>query len=464
LTQTAQTQALDRERPDAAEAVAVAQVVGSWLERPALVLGTLPPEGRDLDLVVRRPEREMAAAALSANGFVRRGRRLSPRRRWIEQWARFSGSSAFSVDLNPAERWGLPNSELEALFEEAQPARGLVNVVHPAPHHVVLLVARRLARFGGTLDPKRRRRLNRALSADPDAFGKALERAPLWGLERAIEMLKDAYLLDAPAPSRGRVRAFARLLASAGGRWWIDTAARRVRSKLPRRARVVSISGLDGAGKSTQSKALEQTLRGLGVDVAIEWMPLGHAPRHRIIRLLRGTVNGLLAAAGRLRRRSATTSSSPRRGAGSPAKSLRQRSELVTHAWATVVALHQAFQHRMAVMRHAGSGKVLIFDRYSLDASAQLRYFYGSRHEFRFQKWLVRRISPRPVRSYLLDVPPEVVHARKDDMQYTLAELREQAGLLAQEAARSGIPKLEGTRPLEDLSEQIAREVWSSAG
>jgi thymidylate kinase len=118
----------------------------------------------------------------------------------------------------------------------------------------------------------------------------------------------------------------------------------------------------------------------------------------------------------------------------------------------------------MAVLRHRGSGKILIFDRYTLDASAQLRYFYGSRHEFRVQKWLVRRISPKPARSYLLVVPPEVVHARKDDMQYSLAELSEQAGLLAEEADRCSIPKLDGTRPLDELREQIAREVWSSAG
>jgi thymidylate kinase len=463
LTQTVKTQpTTTRHGPDH-EAVALAHLVGSWLERPALVLGTLPPDGRDLDLVVRRPERDMAAAALSAHGFVRRGRRMSPRRRWVEQWVRFSGSSAFSVDLNPAERWGLPEAELDALFSEARPARGVAQVAQPAPHHVLLLVARRLARLGGAIDPKRRRRVNRALTQDPDAWRIARERAPRWGLERALELLESAYRLDAPAEPRRRASSLAAMLWKGGAGWWVDVFARRLRSKLPRRTRVVSISGLDGAGKSTQSKALEQTLRAQGVEVAIEWMPLGHAPRHRIIRVLRSSVDALLALPRRERRGSRSGGVTAARASSSPAKRLRQRSELVTQAWATVVALHQALQHRLAVLRHMGSGKVLVFDRYTLDASAQLRYFYGSGHGFRFQKWLVRRISPRPSASYLLVVPPEAVHARKDDMQYTLAELREQANLLVEEAGRVGIPPLDGTRPPDDLSEQIAREVWIGA-
>jgi thymidylate kinase len=464
MHRTAQKESPQVPRESDREAIETARTVGAALERRALVLGTLPPEGRDLDLVVRLPEREAAAATLSSHGFLPRGRRMTPRRRWIDQWVRFSGSSAFSVDLNPAERWGLPAAELDALFREAGPVRGLPHIAHPAPHHVLLLAARRLARLGGRIDPKRRRRINRALSENPEAWSLARERAPLWGLERALWLLETAYHFDTPAPGRGRTHALAALLWKGGARWWTEVFARGLRSRLPRRTRVVSISGLDGAGKSTQTTGLEETLRALGVDAAIEWMPLGHAPRHRVIRLLRRSVEALLSLPGRLRGGSGAGKGGARSGKTSAAKSLRQRSELVTQAWATVVALHQAIQHRLAVLRHMGSGKIVIFDRYTLDASAQLRYFYGSRHDFRFQKWLVRRISPKPARSYLLVVPPEVVHARKDDMQYTLAELHEQAGLLAEEADRVSIPKLDGTRPLDDLREQIAREVWSSAG
>jgi thymidylate kinase len=456
------------------DAIEAARIVDPHLPRRALVLGALPPEGDDLDLVVRGPERDAAAAALGDAGFLPRGRRMTPRRRWIEQWARFRGGTAFSVDLNPAERWGLPQGELEALYSEARPAEGMKNIAHPAPHHVLLLAARRLVRDGGGIDLKRRRRVDRALAVGADdAWRIARERAPLWGLERALELFETAYRTGAPVPRGARARAFARMLVTGGARWFGEVSARRVRSKLPRRVRVVSLSGLDGAGKSTQSTGLAKNLEAMGVDVVIEWMPLGHAPRHKAIRLLRTSVNSVLGLVVRLRRavsRGGSGASAgakapiPKTGNGSPAKSLRQRSELVTHAWAMVVMVHQAFQHRKAVLKHFGSGKVVIFDRYVLDACSQLRFFYGSQHKFRFQKWLVRAISPKAAQSYLLYVPPEVVHARKDDMQYTVEELHEQAALLVEEAARLGIPKIDGTQPLEQIRDEFARQVWSSVG
>jgi thymidylate kinase len=463
------------EAPAAAEheAVDVARIVDCGLRRRALVLGSLPPEGDDLDLVVRRPERVDAASTLAAHGFLKRGQRMSPRRRWIEQWARFRGASAFSVDLNPAERWSLPTVEVEALFDEGSPIEGMSHIVRPAPHHVLLLAARRLARHGGRVDSKRRRRIAGALAEDPDAWRIAHACAPMWGLERAMDLLEPAYSTDEPVPASPRARAFAELVSSGFGRWWAEVVARRVRSKIPRRTRVISISGLDGAGKSSQARALQETFDGLGVDVACEWMPLGHAPRHRAIRTLRKSVESILHLVGRLRGKSGTRGPqaagedgafAPARRAVSPAKSLREQSELVTHAWAMVVAVHQGLQHRVAVLRHIGKGKVVIFDRYTLDASSQLRYFYGSNHEFRFQKRLVRLISPKPERSFLLVVPPEVVIARKDDMQYTVQELDEQCRLLWEEASRLSIPRLSGTRPKHELSEEIAREVWSAAG
>lgn len=455
------------------EAVEVARIVDARLRRRVLVLGGLPPEGRDLDLVVRRSERETVAAILAEHGFLRRGKHLAPRRRWIEQWARFHGSSAFSVDLNPAERWDLPAAELEALFAEARPIEGFSYVVRPAPHHVLLLAARRLARHGGSIDPKRQRRVLRAVAEDSDAWRQARAVAPMWGLTRAMGLLETSYETGAPTRARVRALALVELGRRPSGLWWADVVGRRARSRLPQRTQVVSVSGLDGAGKSSQASALRDTLDELGVAVAREWMPLGHARRHRAIRTLRNSAEAALRLVGRFSVGStqidgpatvARDETDSPRGTISPAKRLREKSMIVTHSWATVVAVHQGLQHRIAVLRHFRSGKIVIFDRYTLDAASQLRFFYGSKHRFRFQKWLICRISPKPRRSYLLAVPPEVVLRRKDDMQYTLDELDEQAALLSEEAVRLAIPQLDGTRPAEELSEEIARGVWSVAG
>jgi len=391
---------------------------------------------------------------------------MTPRRRWVEQWARFRGDSAFSVDLNPAERWGRRDAELAALFAEARPLDGMAHIGRPAPHHVLLLAARRLARHG-VMDAKRRARIERALVEDPDAWEVAWERAPQWGLRPALSVLQATYDTGAAVPRLTRARALASLLRAGGGGLWGEVLARRVRSKLPRRTRVVSISGLDGAGKSSQTKALQQTLEALGVDVIVDWMPLGHSPRYRTIRLLRTSVNTALRLGKQVR---GSNGSLPGRDAAaargkptSPAKALRQRSKAVTHSWATVVALHQALQHRKTTLRHLGSGKIVIFDRYTLDAAAQLRYFYGSRHGFRFQKWLVQRVSPKARRSYFLEVRPETAFARKEH-HYDFEGLRKHAELYAEEAPRLPVVRLDGERPREELSEQIAREVWEAVG
>lgn len=177
---------------------------------------------------------------------------------------------------------------------------------------------------------------------------------------------------------------------------------------------------------------------------------------------MRATAAAVLRLYRRVRGRSGSKGSG---GAGSAKKadsSLRQRSALVTHGWTTVIAVHQAIQHRKAVLKHFGRGRVIVFDRYTPDSAAQLRFFYGSHNSFRFQKWLIDRISPNPRRSYLLDVPPAVVAARKE-LQYTIEGVREQAELLAEESKRVGVVRLDGQRPREELTEQMLRELWLEA-
>jgi thymidylate kinase len=270
------------------------------------------------------------------------------------------------------------------------------------------------------------------------------------------------YAGDTAVKARAHKRALATLLLAGGPRWWVEVVARRVRSMLPRRTRIISLSGLDGAGKSSQTTALVETFEALGVEVVVEWMPLGHAPRYRAIRTIRKSVGAALRLYRRVR-----ALGRKRPGSGSPSAkvqdtALRQRSSAVNQGWTTIVALHQAIQHRKASLKHAGRGKVVIFDRYTPDAAAQLRFFYGSQNAFRFQKWLIDRISPNTRRSYLLEVPPAVVAARKE-LQYTFEGVCEQAALLVEESGRLGVVRLDGERPREEITEQIARELWQAA-
>jgi len=127
--------------------------------------------------------------------------------------------------------------------------------------------------------------------------------------------------------------------------------------------------------------------------------------------------------------------------------------------WVTIVALAHASAQRREVRPHLRRGAVVICDRYTLDAAAHLRFRYGERRPFRFQIGLVRRLSPRPLRGYFVDVPPETAYARKAE-QYSLADLTRQAELYHEESARLGVHKIDGERPREDLCAKIAEDVW----
>lgn len=385
-------------------AQAVAELVDSAAGGPVLVLGSLPPGGRDLDVLVRPAELGELEEQLAASGLVRKGSR----------WAAFGSCSAFCVELVPAAWLGLGDAETAALFGEATPVDGFRNLVRPAPHHDLLV----LARLG--FQEKRRPRLDQALRADPEAWEKAAALAPAWGLEQQLAALR------------------------AGRR-------RRRRLHRPRRTRVVSLSGLDGAGKSTQAAALADALERLGYPARTEWLPLGantslaaaSAMLRRVLRSLRR-----LPVFSRLDRRAEEGQSFFAVPGGD------HEPRLLGRVWSAYIALANVATHR----RRARGGGIVVFDRYVLDSAVRLRYLWGG--EQRPQRTLLRVLSPRPVCSFFLEVPPETALERKRD-QWSLADLRRQTALYRAEAARLGVHILDGTRPREELCAEIAAEAWA---
>jgi len=423
----------------------VVEQIDGCLDAPVLVLGSFPPGGRDLELLVRPPELRALAAELTAQGLHRRGL----------EWALFFDCTVYAVEMVPAGRLCLPPAELVSLFEEAIPIDGplrLTRLVRPAPHHVLLLLARRLVR-DGALAPKRRPRIDRALGEDPEAWTLARERASQWGLRRALDLLYRVYAEEFSVPHRRRWLAFGELLMASGdARSSAELLRRSLNVKLPHRNRIVAISGLDGAGKSFQAEALRETLERLVIPAVIEWMPLGHNQGLEILRLPKRLVH----------RDSTSTALHPAMMEGSVpdsrARRWRERSELLTQAWATIVVLANLVSHRRATFRYPWRGRIVIHDRYTCDSASQLHFWYGERRSYRFQKWLLRVLSPKPLCSFFLDVPPEVALIRKGE--YTLAELRRQARLYREEYRRAGAHRLDAELPAATLCARIAAEVW----
>jgi hypothetical protein len=142
------------------------QSVATLVDRAAtgrvVIVGSLPPEARDLDLLVLPDDEAAIANALRGEGFVAEG----------ESWARFAACTATEVELLPAHGWGLPAAELESLFAESVPLRGFEHLAAPAPHHRVLIGATRLLGRSGHLAPRHRKRVLATTAEHPGRGGE----------------------------------------------------------------------------------------------------------------------------------------------------------------------------------------------------------------------------------------------------------------------------------------------------
>jgi thymidylate kinase len=215
----------------------------------------------------------------------------------------------------------------------------------------------------------------------------------------------------------------------------------------------VTFSGLDGAGKSSQTQLLRQALEREGLGAAIEWVPVAINPSIGYIKSVGKRLLGLITPG----------SSGGGDSAGEPAeldpgKRLVRRSRLARLTWSSIVTLANVFSHWRSFLRHWGAADVVIFDRYALDTAVRLHTWYGDLGNIDFQIWLIQRLSPRPLCSYFLDVPPERALARKVD-KWELPILTRQAELYRTECERFNVRRLDGQRSIDALAAEISADV-----
>jgi len=173
-----------------------------------------------------------------------------------------------------------------------------------------------------------------------------------------------------------------------------------------RSTHLVSFSGIDGAGKSTQIEALCGRLReeGLQVQVIRFWDDIARLTHFR-------------EAAGH-------TLFNGDKGIGTPSAPLNRKDKNIRSWPMTAVRLFiyflDAVSARRAVKDALRSGSdVVIFDRYIYDELANLTL---SNTVLRSYVLLIMKFVPRPHISYFLDASPEKARARKPE--YPLEFLR----------------------------------------
>jgi len=418
---------LGPKRPVENATAAAAALVDRAAAAPVVAIGSLPPDARDLDLLVHPQDEAAITCALRGGGFVAEG----------EHWARFAECTASEVELLPAERLGLAAHELEALFTESAPLPGFEHLSAPAPHHRILLGATRLLGRSGYLAPRHRERLARIVDEHPEAWAEAEARAAGWGAQARLPRLARA-LAGEPPPPHTRVLPL----------------LRRVRATL--RPCVVALSGIDGSGKSLQARALAETLERLGRPAAVTWAPLANeAWLDRLIRAVK-RVPRLVPLT---RRREVVVDPGPREAPSTPEPVPAQRSPVLIWGWATIVSLVNAWSLGRDILRHAWAGRVVVADRYRLDSAVRMRFFYDEESDFRAQRLLVAALSPTPRHAFFLDVDPATSLARKDDV-WSQEQLGVQTRLYHEERDRFAAERLDGERPPAELCSEIAERVW----
>ncbi len=400
-------------------AVSVASVVDAAARGPVMVLGSLPPAGRDLDILARSPERDRIEQALLAAGLVRKG----------SSFALFRTCSAYGVELFVAEQF-LPEEALNDLFAQALPLKGFAALSRPAPAHALLILAGLVAEERH-LAPKRRARLERILAEDPQAWQDAREVAPAWQAARSLDLLARAAATRRPLPVSWRLRGLR---------------PRRLPSRRP--GLLVALSGIDGAGKSSQARWLAHSLTALGADVDVVWNDL---LGNRALNLLAAWPKALLRLAGRHpNERLARYDDAPPRADESATSAFRG-------GWSTIVTLANAIEQRIVATRSLARDRVVVFDRSPLDLAVRMEVLY--RINIEPQRRLVKLAAPRPDLAFLLDIPPEVSLARKHDI-WSPSQLAEQATLYRMLAPRFDVRQLDGQRPPEEIAAEIARQAW----
>lgn len=170
--------------------------------------------------------------------------------------------------------------------------------------------------------------------------------------------------------------------------------------------KIVSFSGIDGAGKSTQINALQDWLQRTGQHTRLLtfWDDVVVAPGFRQYTSHKAFKGD--------------------QGVGSPEKPLHRRDKNVTSLPVTAMRFCLYFADAVNLCRKVSAAKktgadVVIFDRYIYDELANLPLTnWFARLFIRF----VRSFIPKPVVAYVLDADPDAAYARKPE--YPLEFLR----------------------------------------
>jgi thymidylate kinase len=208
--------------------------------------------------------------------------------------------------------------------------------------------------------------------------------------------------------------------------------------------KIISFSGIDGAGKSTQIHALQSWLEkaGLRVSAFAMWDDV--------------------VVGARFRENASRCAFGGDQGVGTPENPLRRRDKNMTWWPLTLVRCFLYFADCVSLyltakrLQNKAQYDVAIFDRYIYDELANLPV--NNKFVQVFMRFLLR-VAPRPDVALLVDAEPEAARARKPEYPVEFLRRNRQAYLALTELAADIVVVHSG--PAEDMERAIRVQLRS---
>ncbi|HUT16094.1 MAG TPA: nucleotidyltransferase family protein [Anaerolineae bacterium] len=211
---------------------------------------------------------------------------------------------------------------------------------------------------------------------------------------------------------------------------------------------LITFSGVDGCGKTTQAKALQAAFETCHLEVKYVWSRGGSA---RLVGLF---TRWSKQQAGRANARAAQTTE-----AKVQSRLRRFRSPWMRWGWSWVIAIELLLKYLRHITLPLLCGRVVIADRYVYDTLADwAAYFSEPSTEKRLAARMLRTLSPRPQFAYWLDVSPGTARSRSaDGMPEDL--IAAQSAAYRRLAELYGLRRLDGESGWEGISDRVVHDV-----